>query len=66
MQLQRFWTSDLCDLCCHLVHMQWCLCIVAVAVALQGCTRQAALERRDLSCTYPAHHQPESNLISVY
>ncbi len=26
----------------------------------EGCTRQAALERQDLSCMYLAHHEPES------
>ncbi len=60
--MQRFGTSDLCDLCCHLVHMQWCMCNVAIAVALQGCTRQAALERQDLSCMYLAHLELESVL----
>ncbi len=29
----------------------------------QGCTRQAALERRDLSCTHLAHHELESAVI---
>ena len=28
--------------------------------ALQGCTRQAAVEREDLLCTYLAHHELES------
>jgi len=34
--------------------------VKTVELALQGCTRQAALERQDLSCTYPAHHELES------
>ena len=41
---------------------------VFVNQALYGCTRQAALERQDLSCTYLAHHVPKSGkevVISV-
>ena len=32
---------------------------------LQGCTRQAASERQDLSCTYLAHHELESVVTIV-
>ena len=28
--------------------------------ALQGCTKQAALDRQDISCAYLAHHELES------
>ena len=31
----------------------------------QGCTRQAAVERQDLSCRYLAHHELESILILI-
>ncbi len=34
-------------------------------VGLTGCTRQAALERQDLSCMYLAHHELESVLIII-
>ena len=30
-----------------------------------GCSRQAALERQDLSCTYLAHHELESILVTI-
>ncbi len=33
--------------------------------ALQRCTRQAALERQDLSCTYLAHHELESVMVII-
>jgi len=36
-----------------------------VLVGLIGCTRQAALERQDLSCKYLAHHELESVLIII-
>ncbi len=47
------------------VRMQWCMCNAAVTVALQGCIRQAALERRDLSCTQLALHELESIFVII-
>jgi len=37
--------------------------VAALTVRLS--TRQAALERQDLSCTYLAHHELESVLIII-
>ena len=39
--------------------------VVLCMVTLQGCTRQAALERHDLSCTYLDHHELESEFIII-
>ena len=38
---------------------------VIVKNVVQGCPRQAALERQDLSCTYLAHHELESVMIII-
>ncbi len=35
-----------------------------ISVGLTG-TRQAALERQNLSCTYPAHHEPQNILLNT-
>ena len=34
-------------------------------VDLWRCARQTALERQDLSCTYPAHHELESEFVII-
>ena len=35
------------------------------AQTLRGCTRQTALERQDLSCTYIPHHELKSIVIII-
>ena len=43
--------------------------IVSVLVQvkhLMRCARQITLEGQDLSCTYPAHHELESDFIIVH
>ena len=40
-------------------------CQFLAAAPLQGCTRQTALERQDLSCMYLAHHDLESVVMII-
>ena len=50
------------------MQLQSCYAIVKTVVLVGlgwACTRQAALERQDLSCTYLAHHELESVLITI-
>jgi len=37
-----------------------------VGASLMRCARQITLEGQDLSCTYPAHHELESDFIIVH
>ena len=39
--------------------------VVSQDHACKGCTRQAALERRDLSCMNLAHHKLETIIIII-
>ena len=38
---------------------------VKTVVLVQGCTRQAALERQDFSCMHLAHHELRSIIIII-
>ena len=41
------------------------LCKILTATRMQGCSEQTALARRDLSCTYLAHHELQSVIIII-
>ena len=42
-----------------------CLYLFRKKLTIQGCTKQAALERQGLSCTKLAQHEPESIKMTV-
>ncbi len=43
----------------------WTISSNSYIATRQRCARQAALERQDLSCTYLAHHELESDFVVV-